>query len=76
VGFFLRVVTYHFPDPDEHLKELWKMIAFAARYGHQPLGELLLASSVKLSEFNTGVSYWIEKENQSGGGFNRADGGG
>ena len=72
---FVASVTHQFPDPDLHTKELWKMVAYAARYGHQQMSEIMSTSSAKLTEFNEGIIFWIEKENSSGA-FTRADGGG
>lgn len=64
---------------EKYEDELWKMIAYASRYGHQPilivLGEI---TSMRLERFNTAVHFWINAESKKGGGGfgNLADGGG
>jgi hypothetical protein len=55
----------HYPDVDEHVVDLWRMIGYAAKYGNQPLPALMSSSSSDLVAFNNGVMYWIEKENES-----------
>ena len=55
----------HYPDTDEHTLDLWRMIGYAAKYGNQPLPALMASSSAALIQFNSGVMYWIEKENES-----------
>lgn len=49
------------------------MIAYAARYGHQQEEQLSSWPVRKIVAFNEGLTFWIEKENQSG--TRRADGG-
>jgi hypothetical protein len=50
--------------------KFWQAMGYAARYGHQPvltmLGPLTLE---RLSSFNDGIGFWIDKENASDGGM-------
>lgn len=60
------MLTQQYQDTDAHLQELWTMITYAARYGSQPVDKILSMTASRLIEFNNGISFWVEKENQSG----------
>lgn len=69
-----------FGNPDELLDDYWRQLAYAARYGHQPvLAQLSYVTYERLAAFNRGVDHWIKEENKrpEGGLNNRyATGGG
>jgi hypothetical protein len=53
------------PDPRQHRRDLWKVIAYAARYGSSPpttmVGRTL--SVMELMEFNQAISDILTEEN-------------
>jgi len=51
-----------YPDIDEHIMDLWKLISYAARYGHQPMEHLMCSTSALITSFNNGLMFWLEKE--------------
>ena len=54
-------------QPDELLTNLWKMIAYACRYGHQPiLAQLGALTMERLCAFNDGVQHWLDAERKTG----------
>ena len=47
---------------------LWKALAYAGRYGHQPLDGALRMTLRELDAFNEAVSNIVEEENKPGHG--------
>jgi hypothetical protein len=59
--------------------QLWKMIAFASRYGHQPLVILIGDVTVeRVSRFCDALQYWLRAEQHNSRGIMNsiAEGGG
>lgn len=53
-------------DVEKHLDNLWTLIATAARYGHQPISEIMSLTLDQLTRFNDQLANMIERENKSG----------
>lgn len=60
-------MCFSFANADELEEEVWKSIAFAGRYGHQPiLTEMGPMTLDRLNAFNDGLGFWLKKENEKG----------
>ena len=62
-------VSGHFRDLDEYISDIYKMVAVAARYGHQQRSEIGDMTFDQLQRLNDGLYYLIEKENETGRGL-------
>jgi hypothetical protein len=64
---------------EQYEDEIWKMIAFASRYGHQPLVAMTGDVSVeRVQRFCKWVAFWIANEQKNGSAHanHMAEGGG
>lgn len=46
---------------------IWRVLAFGARYGHQPLDVLLTMPTIDLQRFTKAVGSLIERESEGSG---------
>lgn len=47
--------------------EIWKMIAFASRYGHQPLVAIVGEVTVQhVNRFCSAIQHWLKAERKNG----------
>lgn len=49
-------------SPTKRRKALWRQLAYAARYGKQPLSDLMALSMRDLGEFGDALSSIVEDE--------------
>ena len=54
------------PTPEQLLAHLWSDLAYAARYGHQPLPVLMALSRKRLQSLMKALSQIVTKENEAG----------
>ena len=50
-------------DPADHVRRLWRRLAFATRYGHTPLSEVLDLDERYLGEYCDALAQIVKEEN-------------
>ena len=61
----MAVATARIGTPEEYVRDLWKLLAFLGRYGHQPVDVCLDLPTMDLHQLASGVGEIMEEESNA-----------